>query len=116
MHSIPKNKDLWNKAKEEANKHYKKHSAYKSGFIVKYYKDHGGTFIGKKHVKVGLSRWFLEEWTNQRGETGYKNKSDVYRLNKKITSKTPKTWKQLSNNQIIKAKRAKSRNGRVKKF
>jgi hypothetical protein len=114
--SVPTNKALWEKAKKEANIHYKKPSAYKSGFIVKYYKDHGGKFKGTFHKKTGLSRWFLEEWTNQKGEIGYKKTTDLYRPNKKITAKTPKTWKEISNASIKKAKRQKSVNGRVKKF
>lgn len=113
---IPINKKLWEKAKKESDMHYSKPSAYKSGYIVKYYKDHGGKFKGIKHNKTGLSRWFLEEWTNQRGEIGYKKSTDLYRPSKRITSKTPKTWKELNKKQIKKAQHEKITKGRVKKF
>jgi len=41
-------KELYDKAKAIADKTYKKPSAYKSGFIVKTYKDLGGTYSGDK--------------------------------------------------------------------
>jgi hypothetical protein len=109
-------KDLWLKAKKKADEVYDKPSAYKSGFIVKYYKDLGGKFKGKKPSKKGLSRWYKEEWVNQHGNVGYEHKDDVYRPSKKITLKTPKTWNELSKADIEKAKRKKTRKGRVNKF
>ena len=30
-----------------------------------------------KTKKQGLRRWFREKWVNQRGEIGYKYKSDI---------------------------------------
>jgi hypothetical protein len=106
---------LWNKAKKEAEKHFSKPSAYKSGFITKYYKDHGGKFKGKPKME-GLKRWFAENWTNQRGTVGYKKPGDVYRPTKRITAKTPKTWSELTPSQIKRAKNKKKAVGRVNKF
>ena len=63
-----------------------------------------------------LKRWFAERWTNQRGETGYKKKGDVYRPTIRINSKTPTTFNELTLEQIIKAKKEKSKSGRVKGF
>ncbi|MEW3935596.1 DUF5872 domain-containing protein, partial [Pseudomonas aeruginosa] len=57
-----------------------------------------------------------EKWTNQRGEIGYKNKSDVYRPTIRVNKKTPTTFNELTKNQINKAKQEKLKNGRVKKF
>lgn len=92
-----KDKKKWEKAKKMADAVYKVHSAYKSGWIVKKYKEFGGTFnTDMKPTKKGLTRWFDEKWVNQRGEVGYRYKSDVYRPTKRITSKTPVTWKELS--------------------
>lgn len=115
-HNIPANASLWKRIKLQADKIYKKPSAYKSGFIVKKYKEEGGTFVHKKNANEGLSRWFAEEWKNQHGKTGYAHANDVYRPSKKVTSKTPKTWNELSEKQIEKAKKEKYQTGRVKKF
>ena len=46
--SYPKDKKLYEQAKEIADKTYKKSSAYKSGFIVKKYKELGGTYGGEQ--------------------------------------------------------------------
>jgi len=42
---------LYNKVKREANQKYKTHGAYKSGWIVKTYKERGGRYKGKKPKK-----------------------------------------------------------------
>ena len=108
------NPSLYKKARDK----YKnlKHSAYKSGLVVKEYKRLGGKYEGKKPVKKGLSRWFREKWRNQRGEVGYKKKGDIYRPTKRITKKTPATMSELSKKQKEKAIREKKTKGRVKKF
>ena len=121
---IPKDIKLYNKNKKNIYKKHPKHSAYRSGILVQTYKKnfikkHGKTknpYIGKKSVKKGLKRWFKEKWVNQRGEVGYKYKSDIYRPSKRITKKTPKTHKELSKKRIKKARKTKYRKGRVKKF
>jgi hypothetical protein len=114
--SEPKNIKLYEKVKEEIYKKYPKHSAYRSGLIVKEYKARGGEYKGTKKKNEGLSRWFKEEWKNQRGETGYKYKSDVYRPTKRITKDTPTTYKELSKKEIEKARREKATKGRVENF
>ena len=81
--STPKDKELYEKVKKEIYKKYPEHSAYRSGLLVKTYKERGGEYEGKKDDNKGLSRWFKEDWKNQRGEEGYKHKSDVYRPTKK---------------------------------
>ena len=58
----------------------------------------------------------LEEWKNQRGETGYKYKNDIYRPTIRINNNTPTTFNELTKDQIIKAKKEKATKGRVKKF
>lgn len=120
----PRDEKLYNKTKKYIVKKYPKHSAYRSGLLVKKYKKDFkkkyGTkkkpYIGKKNSKTGLKRWFDEWWVNQRGKTGYKYKSDVYRPSRRITSKTPKTFKELSKKNIKKARSRKYRIGRVKRF
>jgi len=44
----PKNKTLYEKVKRKADKKFDKPSAYKSAWIVKQYKEEGGTYKGKK--------------------------------------------------------------------
>ena len=88
---------------------------YKKRFSKKYGKKKD-PYTGKKTEKKGLGRWFREKWVNQRGEVGYRYKSDVYRPTKRITKKTPITFKELSKKQIRKARREKSIKGRVNNF
>lgn len=100
----PRDTKLYEKVKKEVYKKNPKHSAYRSGILVKTYKKryakkHGSRkdpYKGKKTQKKGLSRWFKEKWVNQRGEVGYKYKNDIYRPEKKITRKTPKTHGELT--------------------
>ncbi len=93
-----------------------KHSAYKSGLVVKAYKKMGGKYGGKKPAKKGLSRWFKEKWRTQSGSKTYKKKGDVFRPTKRITKKTPTTYRELSKSQIRRAQTEKRKTGRVKKY
>ena len=77
--------DLYEKAKQIADKTYSKPSAYKSGFIVQKYKQLGGTYSGKKDNK-GITRWFKEKWTDV-GKKDY----PVYRPTKRVSKDTPLT-------------------------
>ena len=115
--SQPTDKKLYEKVKAEIYKKYPKHSAYRSGLLVKEYKSQGGKYSGKENQSTGLNRWFREEWKNQRGETGYKYKSDVYRPTKKIDKhKTPATFSELSKKELESARRENAKKGRVKEF
>lgn len=110
------NPRLWSKAKKLADAIYDKPSAYKSGYIVKKYKELGGKFKGKNIKTTGLSRWYREKWVNQHGTTGYKHLDDIYRPSQRVTKKTPTTWKELSKKEIQRASRKKAATGRVKRF
>jgi len=120
----PTDQVLYDKVKKEIYEQNPVHSAYRSGTIVKKYKEEfakeyckeKNLILEKNPTKTGLKRWFNEDWRNQRGELGYKYKSDVYRPTKRITNKTPKTYKELSKKQINKARTQKYRNGKVDKF
>jgi len=74
---------LYEKVKLDADKIYKKPSAYKSGWIVKEYKKRGGTYSGKK-TNEGLTRWYKENWKDI-GGLAY----PVYRPTKRINQNTP---------------------------
>lgn len=118
----PRDQILYDKIKKEISDKYK-HSAYRSGLIVKKYKseylkkyNRDDSYIGEKPKLSNLQRWFLEEWKNQRGETGYKYKNDIYRPTIRINTDTPITIHELSKNQIERAKKEKAIKGRVRKF
>lgn len=121
----PKDKKLYENAKMQANKKYEKPSAYKSGYIVKLYKklffekygaDAEPYSTSRKKRTAGLTRWFAEEWRNQRGEVGYSKKGDVYRPTKRITKQTPATFSELTSSQVKSAQVEKIKTGRVKQF
>jgi hypothetical protein len=118
----PKDKNLYELIKKEIYLKYPKHSAYRSGLLVKNYKEayekkykNNDAYIGNKNNQ-GLIRWFAEDWRNQRGEIGYKKKGDVYRPTIRINNKTPKTIQELTEREIKRAMREKKEKGRVKKF
>ena len=56
----PTDINLYNKAKKKADEVYKKPSAYKSGFIVKKYKEMGGKYKEDNQTK-NLKRWYDEK-------------------------------------------------------
>jgi len=119
----PVDNKLYESVKKEIYKNYPKHSAYRSGHLVKTYKKRfkskygsKSPYSGKKTQKQGLKRWFDEKWVNQRGKVGYQYKNDIYRPSKRITKKTPKTLGELSRSDLKKARREKYTKGRVKKF
>jgi hypothetical protein len=121
--SVPSDCNLYNKITNKVKKNIPKHSAYRSGHIVKQYKlafskkyPNRSPYKGNRTKKKGLSRWFKEEWTNQRGTVGYKYKSDVYRPTKRVTKKTPITFKELNPIQLKTARNKKYRTGRVYQF
>ena len=61
--------DLYNKVKLYADTIYKKPSAYKSGFIVKTYKEHGGRYADDDKPK-NLELWYKSKWADI-GNKGY---------------------------------------------
>lgn len=88
--------DLYDKARAIADKIYKKPSAYKSGFIVKKYKELGGKYTDDKEPK-NLKRWFKEDWKDI-GNKEY----PVYRPTKRITKATPLTADEIDPKQAKK--------------
>jgi hypothetical protein len=120
--SKPRDIALYEKVKKEIYRKHPKHSAYRSGLLVQAYKKEysrtrsGSPYSGRKPKRSGLSRWYAEKWRNQRGEVGYRYKSDVYRPTRRITTRTPVTFSELRKSEIRRARRAKSRSGRVKRF
>jgi len=87
---IPKDKELYEKVKKEADIIYKKPSAFKSGYIVKKYKELGGEYLDDKQPK-NLKRWFKEEWKDI-GNSTY----PVFRPTKRINENTPLTPEEIN--------------------
>lgn len=112
----PTNQKLYDRIKAKVYKDNPKHSAYRSGQIVKQYKAAGGTYEGKKTDKKGLGRWFDEEWETEKGKKTYKEGGTIFRPTKKITKDTPKTMSELSKKDKEKAIAEKKKKGRVKKY
>ena len=117
----PKDQVLYDKIKKEMNTKYKP-SAYRSGLLVKKYKEeylkkhkNSDAYTGNRN-NSNLKRWFDEKWMNQNGKVGYQKKDDVYRPTIRINNKTPTTFNELTKSQIIRAKKEKEKTGKVKKF
>ena len=114
MKNEPLDKELYEKLKKEVWAMDDKPSAYRSGMLVKLYREAGGKYSGDKDKDEGLPLWFASKWKNQRGEVGYKYKSDVYRPTVRINSKTPTTFQELTPEEIERARREKYLHKRVK--
>jgi hypothetical protein len=94
--AIPTNKALYKEVKAYADMVYSKPSAYKSGFIVKTYKQLGGTYkdTGEEH---NLARWFQEMWSDV-GNKSY----PVYRPTIRVNKNTPLTIYEIDKNDLKK--------------
>lgn len=120
----PKDLQLYNKIKKQMYKKYPKHSAYRSGIIVKKYKEEYEKKYNNKNAYTNskkngtLNRWFKEVWVNESGKVGYDKKNTLYRPKYRITKDTPITWKELNLNkkEIKKAEKCKKKNGRINRF
>jgi hypothetical protein len=118
--SEPLDKDLYEKAKQMANKTYGSHtSAFRSMAIQRNYMKMGGKYSGKKSSK--LERWRKEGWVdlNQpNGKGGYypcghtNTQNDKYPLcrpSRTINKDTPKKYQDISSDRIRKANEDKQR-------
>ena len=117
----PKDPKLYASIKKRVYQQIPKHSAYRSGHLVREYKKafhkkHGTRKEPYTGGSKPLKRWFDEEWKTQDGSKVYKKKSDIFRPTKKINEKTPTTHKELSKGEITAARKEKSTRGRVKNF
>jgi len=85
---------LYDQVKKEADQRYSKPSAYKSGWIVKTYKERGGKYADDGKPK-NLARWYKEEWKDI-GCEDY----PVYRPTKRINKSTPLTATEIDPKQL----------------
>lgn len=94
----PKNKELYEKARSIVYKQYEKPSAYRSGALIKKYKELGGTFINDGKPKP-LKRWYSELWKDVNPNKTSKS-YPVYRPTKRISSKTPLTVNEIDKDNL----------------
>jgi hypothetical protein len=59
---MDKTSTAYKKAKREADAKYEKHSAYKSMYISKLYKEYGGKYKDSSKKDTKLSTWRQERW------------------------------------------------------
>lgn len=119
MPSTPVNKKLYQQVIADAKKRFKVWpSAYASGWVVRRYKELGGTYESKSK-NTTLDRWFREKWINvcelpkivSCGRSKASMKDYPYcRPLKRITKDTPKTAKELKPEQIKKRCEKKKKN------
>ena len=74
--------------------------------------------VRKTKKGAALKRWFKEKWTDEKGNVcgSTKNKkTKKCRPSKRVSSKTPKTWKEMSPAETKKAVAEKKRTGMGKR-
>jgi len=121
--AIPEDQKMYDRVKKRIYKKMPKHSAYRSGILVKEYKaafkkkyGNKSPYKGKKKKSAPLKRWFQEDWRTQDGKKTYKKKGDIFRPTKRVSKKTPATMSELTKKQKKDAQAEKKRTGRVKKY
>ena len=73
--------------------------------------------VRKTAKGLALKRWFKEKWETSDGKKDYSDtKENTFRPTVKVSKKTPKTWKQLSDSEIAAAKKEKKKTGRVSEY
>lgn len=99
--AVKRDPKKWEAAKARAKaKMGGKHSARAMQLAVKYYKDSGGTYSGKKKSTNKLSKWTKQKWTTKSGkkssETGerYLPKKAINNLSDKEYAATTKAKKE----------------------
>lgn len=100
--------DIYEKAKKIVYEQYKKPSAYRSGALVKKYKELGGRYMGSNKNDTPLNRWFKEEWKDinpKKTKTSY----PVYRPTKKISSSTPLTVNEIDKKNLLEQSKLKQK-------
>jgi hypothetical protein len=103
----PADPTLYEKAKKIVYAQYSKPSAYRSGALIKKYKEMGGTFIEDGKEKP-LKRWFAEKWVDvnpNKTTTSY----PVYRPTVKVSKKTPLTVSEIDKKDLEKKSREKQK-------
>ena len=68
--AVKRNPKLWERSKRAActKAGLCQHSARKMQWATRYYKAHGGTYVGRRSRRNRLSRWTREAWRTHSGE------------------------------------------------
>jgi hypothetical protein len=107
---------IYKKAKQIADQVYDRPSAYKSGFIVKKYKEMGGRYSDDvPKQKTDLKRWFNEKWSDI---NPYKDEQTypVYRPTKRVNKKTPLILSEIDMDNLKKQSKLKQTYRHTKKL
>ena len=72
--------------------------------------------VSKTAKGAALIRWFKEDWRTPKGNKGYEKGENTFRPTKRISSKTPATWSELTPAEKANAKKEKDTKGRVSKY
>ncbi|MAN63475.1 MAG: hypothetical protein CMI60_16195 [Parvibaculum sp.] len=72
--------------------------------------------VRKTAKGLALKRWFKEEWKTPKGKEGYSGSDRTFRPTKRISSKTPSTWGELSKSERARAAKEKREKGRVSRY
>lgn len=90
--AVKRDPKKWEAAKARAKaKMGGKHSARAMQLAVKYYKDSGGTYSGKKKSTNKLSKWTKQKWTTKSGKPSSKT-GERYLPEKAIKSLSSKEY------------------------
>jgi hypothetical protein len=105
--AVKRDPKKWEAAKARAKaKMGGKHSARAMQLAVKYYKDSGGTYSGKKKSTNKLSKWTKQKWTTKSGKPSSKT-GERYLPEKAIKSLSAKEYASTT-----KAKRKGTKQGK----
>jgi len=116
----PVNKALYERVKEMASKKFEARTgAYRSMWIVKKYKELGGTYRDDNQPKR-LNRWLDEKWVNlnaKKKDGGYEEcgkrsedgKYPLCRPSRTVSSESPKKYQDISKSHIRSVNLAKQR-------
>lgn len=88
--AVPTDEALYEKAKSIVYPRYDKPSAYRSGALMKKYKELGGEFKDEPDGERELARWYKENWADV-GNKSY----PVFRPTKRVNEDTPKTVQEI---------------------
>ena len=124
MANVPVDKALYSRVKAEAKRKFAVYpSAYANAWLVREYKKRGGTYRkGTKKVarsSGGLTRWFKENWVDVKTgkpcgrQKGEKRGYPACRPSKRVSSKTPKTTKEMSSAEKARFKREKTSSKKI---
>ena len=72
--------------------------------------------VRKTKKGLALKRWFKEKCTTPRGKKTYSGNARTFRPTRRVSSKTPSTWSELSPSEKRRAAKEKRTKGRVSRY